>query len=240
MVRLDKFLADAGIGTRSEVKKQLKSGIVELNGEICKSPEMKIDPQKDKILISGKEVQYETMLYYLFYKPTGCVTARTDERHQTVMDFFPENIRRKCSPVGRLDKDTEGLLLITNDGALNHHLMSPTHHVAKTYYAQLDHEIPREAIRLFREGVDIGDSKKTWPAELIILPDECDRQGNVCHSATLTIHEGRFHQVKRMFSSIGCNVTYLKRLAVGSLTLGELKPGEFRPLTCEEIDALRK
>lgn len=240
MIRLDKFLADTGFGTRSEVKKQLKSGIVSVNGNVCRRPEEKIDPAKDTVIVAGKSVAYERASYYLFYKPADCVTAKTDSMHRTVMDFFPDPVKKNCSPVGRLDKDTEGLLLITNDGALNHHLMSPAHHVKKTYYAVLDKEVPAEAVALFAEGIDIGDEKLTLPAELEILPEEVDAAGNQVYHANLTIAEGRFHQVKRMFEKVGCNVTYLKRLALGNLTLGDLKPGEYRKLTEPEIEALRK
>ncbi len=240
MIRLDKFLADAGYGTRSEVKKQLKSGIVSVNGNACKRPEEKIDPVKDEIAFAGKIVEYETDSYYLFYKPAGCVTAKSDSMHWTVMDFFPEQVKRSCSPVGRLDKDTEGLLIITSDGALNHHLMSPAHHIKKTYYAVLDQKVPDDAGMLFAQGIDIGDEKRTLPAELEVLPEETDASGNKIYRANLTISEGRFHQVKRMFEKVGCNVTYLKRLALGNLTLDDLKPGEYRKLTESEIEALRK
>ena len=240
MMRLDKFLADAGLGTRSEVKKQLKSGIVSVNGAVCKRPEEKIDPSKDQIVVGGKTVEYELSSYYLFYKPAGCVTAKSDSMHQTVMDYFPDQVKKDSSPVGRLDKDTEGLLIITNDGALNHHLMSPAHHVKKMYYAVLDKAVPSEAVTLFAEGVDIGDEKLTLPAELEILPVETDEAGNPVYHANLTIAEGRFHQVKRMFEAVGCNVVYLKRVSLGVLTLGELKPGDYRKLTENEIEALRK
>lgn len=240
MIRLDKFLADAGYGTRSEVKKQLKSGIVSVNGNVCRRPEEKFDPDQDTIVVAGKTVTYEIAAYYLFYKPAGCVTAKSDSMHRTVMDFFPDHVKKDCSPVGRLDKDTEGLLLITNDGALNHHLMSPAHHVKKTYYAVLNREVPADAVTLFAEGIDIGDEKLTLPAELEIFPEETDTSGNKIYCATLTISEGRFHQVKRMFEKVGCHVTYLKRLALGNLTLGNLKPGEYRKLTEAELEALRK
>ena len=232
MIRLDKFLADAGYGTRSEVKKQLKSGIVSVNGAVCKKPEEKIDPACDVVTVAGKEVVYEAFSYYLFYKPAECVTAKTDALHKTVMDYFPETVRKNCSPVGRLDKDTEGVLLITDDGGLNHHLMSPAHHVKKTYYAVLDREVPVSAIHQFAEGVDIGDEKKTLPAEL-------DTETPVYH-ANLTISEGRFHQVKRMFETVGCHVVYLKRLSLGNLSLGELTPGEYRRLSEAEVTDLRK
>ena len=231
MIRLDKFLADAGYGTRSEVKKQLKSGIVSVNEAVCKKPEEKIDPACDVVTVAGKEVVYEAFSYYLFYKPAGCVTAKTDALHKTVMDYFPEIVRKNCSPVGRLDKDTEGVLLITDDGGLNHHLMSPTHHVKKTYYAVLDREVPVSAIQQFAEGVDIGDEKRTLPADLKILGDR---------EAELTISEGRFHQVKRMFASVGCKVTYLKRISMGTLTLGTLEKATYRKLTEQELASLKK
>ena len=240
MIRLDKFLADAGYGTRSEVKKQLRSGIVSMNGTVCKKPEEKIDPARDVVTVSGKEVVYEAFSYYLFYKPAGCVTAKSDALHKTVMDYFPEIVRKSCSPVGRLDKDTEGLLLITNDGELNHHLMSPVHHVKKTYYAVLDGEVPVSAIQQFAEGVDIGDDKKTLPAELEILPKQMQDTANPVYHANLTISEGRFHQVKRMFETVGCHVVYLKRLSLGNLSLGELNPGEYRRLSEAEVVDLRK
>lgn len=240
MIRLDKFLADAGYGTRTEVKKQLKSGIVSMNGTVCKKPEEKIDPARDVVTVSGKEVVYEAFSYYLFYKPAGCVTAKSDALHKTVMDYFPEIVRKSCSPVGRLDKDTEGLLLITNDGELNHHLMSPVHHVKKTYYAVLDGEVPVSAIQQFAEGVDIGDDKKTLPAELEILPKQMQDTANPVYHANLTISEGRFHQVKRMFETVGCHVVYLKRLSLGNLSLGELNPGEYRRLSEAEVVDLRK
>lgn len=239
-MRLDKFLADAGFGTRSEVKKQLKSGTVSINGTVCKRPEEKIDPLKDQIIVAGKTVEHELNSYYLFYKPAGCVTAKSDSMHRTVMDYFPDAVKKDCSPVGRLDKDTEGFLIITNDGALNHHLMSPAHHVRKTYYAILDQAVPNEAIALFAEGVDIGDEKLTLPAELEILPEQTNPSGNRVYHANLTISEGRFHQVKRMFETVGCKVTYLKRISLGTLTLGDLKAGEYRKLTKNEVEALRK
>lgn len=240
MIRLDKFLADAGYGTRSEVKKQLKSGIVSVNGAVCKKSEEKIDPACDVVTVAGNEVVYEAFSYYLFYKPAGCVTAKSDTLHKTVMDYFPEIVRKSCSPVGRLDKDTEGLLLITNDGELNHHLMSPVHHVKKTYYAVLDGEVPVSAIQQFAEGVDIGDDKKTLPAELEILPKQMQDTANQVYHANLTVSEGRFHQVKRMFETVGCHVVYLKRLSLGNLSLGELNPGEYRRLSEAEITDLRK
>ena len=219
MIRLDKFLADAGYGTRSEVKKQLKSGIVSVNGAVCKKSEEKIDLACDVVTVAGNEVVYEAFSYYLFYKPAGCVTAKTDALHKTVMDYFPETVRKNCSPVGRLDKDTEGVLLITD---------------------VLDREVPVSAIQQFAEGVDIGDEKKTLPAELEILPKQMQDTEDPVYHANLTVSEGRFHQVKRMFEMVGCHVVYLKRLSLGNLSLGELTPGEYRRLSEAEVTDLRK
>lgn len=232
MLRIDKYLADCGIGTRSEVKKYIKSKQITINGEIVMKPEQKIDETVDEVCFKGQPIIYEKYVYYLLYKPAGCVTAKQDNVHKTVMEYFPEDILAKdIAPVGRLDLDTEGLLLFTNDGPLTHHLLSPTHHIPKTYYAVLDKEVPLSAIEQFKEGVDIGDDKPTLPAKLLILSEK---------EAELTIHEGRFHQVKRMFEAVGCTVTYLKRLSMGTLTLGDLPKGEYRKLTEEEVQELKK
>ena len=234
MVRIDKYLADCGIGTRSEVKKHIKAKQITVNGSLVSKPEEKVDETKDIICFKGQPIAYEKYVYYLFHKPAGCVTAKQDNVHQTVMDYFPEEICDKdIVPVGRLDLDTEGLLFFTNDGALTHHLLSPTHHIPKTYYAILDKEVPEDAVEKFKEGVDIGDDKLTLPAELFI-------HSKSKNEAELTIHEGRFHQVKRMFEAVGCTVTYLKRLSMGSLTLGDLPKGEYRKLTMEEVEPLKK
>ena len=240
MLRIDKYLADCGIGTRSEVKKYIKAKQITINGEVATKPEQKIDENVDEVCFKGQPITYEKYVYYLIHKPSGCVTAKQDNVHKTVMEYFPEDIRAKdIAPVGRLDLDTEGLLLFTNDGPLTHHLLSPTHHIPKTYYAVLDKEVPVTAVDLFKEGVDIGDDKLTLPAELVILPEVVDCDGNTVYSAELTIHEGRFHQVKRMFEAVGCTVTYLKRLSMGSLELGDLQKGEYRKLSGEEINMLK-
>ena len=241
MLRIDKYLADCGIGTRCEVKKFIKAKQITVNGEIVSKPEQKIDENVDKVFFKGQQITYEKFVYYLLHKPAGCVTAKQDNVHKTVMECFPEEVRAKdIAPVGRLDLDTEGLLLFTNDGPLTHHLLSPTHHIPKTYYAVLDKKVPESAIELFKTGVDIGDDKPTLPAELIILHTVVKEDENATYSAELTIHEGRFHQVKRMFEAVGCTVTYLKRLSMGSLVLGDLKIGEYRKLTEEEIIELQK
>ena len=232
MLRIDKYLADCGIGTRSEVKKYIKAKQITINGEVATKPEQKIDENKDIVCFKGQPISYEKYVYYLLHKPAGCVTAKQDNVHKTVMEYFPEEICTKdIAPVGRLDLDTEGLLLFTNDGPLTHHLLSPTHHIQKTYYAILDKEVPESAVELFKNGVDIGDNKLTLPAELVLLS---------ANEAELTIHEGRFHQVKRMFEAVGCTVTYLKRLSMGSLMLGDLEKGEYRKLLEEEVEKLSK
>lgn len=240
MLRIDKYLADCGLGTRSELKKYIKAKQIMVNGEIVTKPEQKIDENVDEVCFKGQPIMYEKYVYYLLHKPSGCVTAKQDNVHKTVMEYFPEDIRAKdIAPVGRLDLDTEGLLLFTNDGPLTHHLLSPTHHVPKTYYAILDKEVPLSAVNQFKEGVDIGDDKPTLPAELVVLPVSTGEDGNTIYSAELTIHEGRFHQVKRMFEAVGCTVMYLKRISMGSLTLGDLKKGEYRKLTVEEVVTLQ-
>ena len=200
---------------------------------------MKIDEYTDEVYFQGKKVVYEKYVYYLFHKPAGCVTAKQDNLHKTVMDYFPEELQKTISPVGRLDLDTEGLLLLTNDGELTHHLLSPTHHIPKTYYVILDKPVPIEAVSLFQKGVDIGDEKLTLPAELVIKePMVCVNthgDSGKLFAAELTIHEGRFHQVKRMFEAVGCKVMYLKRLSMGNLSLEDLSLGMYRKVRKEEI-----
>ena len=233
MMRLDKFLCEMGVGTRSEVKTYLKKGQVTVNGEIIKKPEVKIDENKDDICFQGRPLIYEAVQYFLLNKPAGCVTATKDNLSETVMSFLPDNRRDDLFPVGRLDKDTEGLLLITNDGQLAHELLSPRKHVDKTYFAVIDGKVREEHKQLFLDGLDLGDDYLTMPAKLKIL-----KSGEVSE-IELTIQEGRFHQVKRMFEAIGTKVTYLKRISMGPLVLGDLKPGEVRILTDSELEALR-
>lgn len=233
MMRLDKFLCEMGVGTRSEVKAYLKKGQVTVNDEIIKKPEVKIEENQDAICFQGQPLVYEAVQYFLLNKPAGCVTATRDNLSETVMSFLPDNCRDDLFPVGRLDKDTEGLLLITNDGQLAHELLSPKKHVDKTYFAVIDGEVREEHKQLFLDGLDIGDEDLTMPAKLKIL-----KTGEVSE-IELTIQEGRFHQVKRMFEAIGTKVTYLKRISMGPLALGDLKPGEVRILTDSELEELR-
>ena len=233
MMRLDKFLCEMGVGTRSEVKACLKKGQVTVNGEIIKKPEVKINENEDIICYLGQTLAYEAVQYFLLNKPAGCVTATRDNLSETVMSFLPENRRDDLFPVGRLDKDTEGLLLITNDGQLAHELLSPKKHVDKTYFAVIDGEVKEEHKQLFLEGLDIGDDDPTMPAKLEIL------KSGETSEIELTIQEGRFHQVKRMFEAIGTKVTYLKRISMGPLSLGDLQPGEVRILTETELEQLK-
>lgn len=232
-IRLDKFLADMGLGTRSEVKKEIHKGQVRVNGIPEKSPEYKLDIQKDLVEINGRQISYAQQEYYMLNKPAGVVSATEDKRDTTVLDLIQEKQRKDLFPVGRLDKDTEGLLLITNDGSLAHQLLSPKKHVKKTYFVRVENPVSPEDIKILEEGVDIGEEKRTLPAEISCLSPE---KNSLC----LTIKEGKFHQIKRMFQAVDNKVLYLKRLSMGSLTLDEtLAPGEYRPLTKEEIERLK-
>lgn len=232
-IRLDKYLADMGCGTRSEVKQAVKKGAVSVNDVPVKRPEEKIDTEADRVAFEGKTVSYSKYEYYMLNKPAGVVSATEDRKERTVIDLIEEKQRKDLFPVGRLDKDTEGLLLITNDGEMAHRLLSPRKHVDKVYYARVKGNVTEEDVRLFAQGIDIGDEKPALPAELVIL-----KNGEVSE-IELTVREGRFHQVKRMFASVGKEVVYLKRLWMGPLVLDRnLKPGEYRKLTKEEIDRL--
>ena len=234
-MRLDKYLAEMGAGTRSEVKKLVRAGRVTINGAVAEKPEQKVDPETDTVCLDGEALLYVAYEYYLFHKPAGCVSATEDKIHKTVMDYLTDTLRDDLFPVGRLDIDTEGLLLITNDGALAHELLSPAHHVKKTYYARVAGRVTEEDARLFQQGVDIGEEKLTKPAELVILTSGEESE------IELTITEGKFHQVKRMFQAVGKEVVYLKRLSMGPLTLPEtLLLVEYRSLTLEDLMLLQK
>lgn len=232
MMRLDKYLADMGLGTRSELKKAIRSGRVIVGEAPAVRPEMKIDETHDTVRFDGKEITYRRLEYWMLHKPAGVLSATKDPKQPTVLDLLGPNRRKDLFPVGRLDKDTEGLLLITNDGEMAHRLLSPAKHVNKTYYARIDQEVGEAAIEAFRTGLDIGDETRTMPAELMVL----DRS----HAEVLvTIQEGRYHQIKRMFEALGMQVLYLKRLSMGGLVLDtHLKKGQARLLTEEELDRL--
>lgn len=231
VMRLDKFLTEMGVGTRSEVKKYIKERQVTINGSTALKPEQKINPECDRICLKETPLVYKKFEYYLFHKPAGCVTATKDALHKTVMDYITDTVRKDLFPAGRLDIDTEGLLLITNDGELAHQLLSPSKHVTKTYFAILDKPATQEDVLLFETGVDIGEAKLTKPSILKILEDT---------KIELTITEGKFHQVKRMFEAVGKKVVYLKRISIGPLYLPkDLPRGAYRPLSEEEITALK-
>lgn len=233
MMRLDKYLADMGIGTRAEVKKLIRQGKIAVDGTVVKSPEAKIDVNKNQVTCGGEPISYETFEYYMLNKPAGVVSATTDAKDKTVIDLIETKKRKDLFPVGRLDKDTEGLLLITNDGELAHRLLSPKKHVDKVYYAKVEGIVTKEDQRVFAEGVSLGGDEMAKPAELEILASD------EISEIRLTIQEGKFHQVKRMFESVGKKVIYLKRLSMGTLVLDEnLALGEYRTLTKEEIEAL--
>lgn len=232
-LRLDKYLADMGCGTRSQVKKAISSRAVQVNGETVKSADLKIDTECDEVSFHGTPVCYADYEYYMLHKPAGVVSATEDSRETTVIDLIIEKQRKDLFPVGRLDKDTEGLLLITNDGDLAHRLLSPKKHVDKTYYARVQGKVTADDIIAFKAGVDIGEEKLTLPAELKILKSDDESE------IELTICEGKFHQVKRMFQAVGKEVVYLKRLRMGTLVLDEtLKVGEYRKLTEKELKDL--
>lgn len=235
LLRLDKYLADMQVGTRTEVKQLIKKGQVSVDGEIVKKPEQKIDSAQAQVFVQGERVGYTEMEYWMLHKPGGYVSATVDKKDKTVLELLKDSKRKDLFPVGRLDKDTEGLLFLTNDGELAHQLLSPKKHVDKTYYAKIDGVVTEEHVKAFAEGLDIGEKSKTMPAKLEILSVE-DQISEI----KVTIQEGKFHQVKRMFEAIGTKVTYLKRLSMGTLVLDEKLPlGEARLLTEEEIAALK-
>jgi 16S rRNA pseudouridine516 synthase len=230
MERLDKILANAGFGTRKEVKRLVRDGKVTVDGVSAASAEVKVDAARTEILVEGTPVGSEKFIYLMLNKPGGCICATRDSRHKTVADLVPEAYRRfRPFPVGRLDIDTEGLLLMTNDGALAHALLSPKKHVPKTYFARVSGEITQSDIDAFRGGIVLGDGYKTRPAVL-------ERTDGGCF---VTITEGKFHQIKRMFERTGKRVTYLKRVKMGGLELDpSLMPGDIKEITKEESDTL--
>ncbi len=234
-MRLDRFLCEAGVGSRSQVKKLIHTHKVTVIGKTDITPELKIDPKHDSVMVEGKRIDYQKYHYYMLHKPAGMITATKDAKETTVMSLLPGVDPAAYFPVGRLDKDTEGLLLITNDGALAHRLLSPKKHVQKIYLAKVRGVISLATIRAFSEGLSIGNEKMTLPAKLTVLSEQED-----FYQVKITIVEGRYHQIKRMFAAVGCEVIYLKRLSMGTLTLDEtLLPGSYRELTVEETERLR-
>ena len=233
MIRLDKYLAEMGAGTRSEVKKYIRQGSVTVDGVTVKKPEEKVNELTQKVCVNGKQIGYEKFEYYMLNKPKGVVSATTDPKDQTVVELIESRKRKDLFPVGRLDKDTEGLLLITNDGELAHRLLAPKKHVDKVYYVKIDGTVTEETVARFREGLDIGSGEFAKPSSLTIV------KSGLISEIELTIQEGKFHQVKRMFHAVGMEVLELKRLSMGSLVLDPaLKPGEYRRLKEEEVEKL--
>lgn len=231
-MRLDKFLCEVNIGTRSQVKAYIRQGLVTVNGKVARSPEQKVSEEADLIAFKGEELSFQKFVYYMLNKPRGVVSATRDNTADTVLKLIPNPGARKLFPVGRLDKDTEGLLVVTNDGALAHRLLSPKNHVGKVYLADITKPLSQEAAKALEEGVDIGDPEPTAPALVTILSDT---------QITLTLHEGRFHQVKRMLQAVGNKVVSLKRIQFGALLLDEaLSPGESRLLTQKEVALLHE
>jgi len=231
-MRLDKFLSDMTGEGRSQIKNMIKKGLARVNDTVCKDPGTKTDPDKDLITLEGRVITYRKYSYFMLNKPAGLLSATQDTSQQTVLDLFPPKLRKGLFPVGRLDKDTVGLLLITDDGQLAHHLTSPRHHVEKTYLLSAAAPLTAEDATAFKNGIELKDGTLLKDALLVI--DEKDP----CR-ALITIKEGKYHQIKRMIASRSNKVTYLKRISMGPLTLDEsLKEGEYRALTPAEITSL--
>ncbi len=231
MERLDKLLAGTGKWSRREVKALVRQGLVRVDGRLAASAEDKLDPAATVVTVAGETISLCRFTYVMLHKPAGVLTATEDRKQPTVLDLLPPELRRiALAPVGRLDKDTEGLLLLTNDGELAHRLLSPKYHVEKRYFARVDGELSAADAEAFARGMTLGDGLECLPAGLEVLPDR------VC---IVTLREGKFHQVKRMLAARGAPVLYLKRLSMGPLTLDDsLAAGAYRLLRAEEILAL--
>ncbi|WP_139994276.1 pseudouridine synthase [Paenibacillus paridis] len=239
-IRIDKLLAHMGLGTRSEIKKAVKFGKVTLAGKVIKDSGIIVDQDTSEVAFEGVPVIYRDVVYFMLNKPRGVISATEDGRERTVIDLLESQDRlREPFPVGRLDKDTVGLLLLTNDGQLAHELLSPRKHVAKTYEAIVQGNVGETDKEQFSIGVTLDDGYVTLPAVLEIIGQE-EREDGTFSSISLTIMEGKFHQVKRMFEAVGKTVVYLKRVSMGPLALDESLPeGSYRELTLEEVELLR-
>ena len=234
IIRLDKYLADAGAGTRSQVKRLIRSGAVTVDGKQATDPGMKLEASAAAVLCGGQPVRRPGPLYIIMNKPKGVISSTEEENDRTVVDLLPEDLRRGMFPAGRLDRDTEGLLLLTNDGKLAHRLLSPKKHVEKVYLAEVDGPVTDEMPALFASGLDIGDEKPALPAKLEAVENRGDSA-----LARVTLTEGRYHEVKRLFSAVGRNVVSLRRISMGGLELpADLAPGEWREMTEDELAAL--
>ncbi|WP_418791953.1 pseudouridine synthase [Phosphitispora sp. TUW77] len=234
-IRLDKLLANSGFGTRKEIKKAVREGRVTVNGITVTDSSFHVHSGQDTVVFDGVVVEYREFVYLMLNKPAGYVSATVDPKQATVIELVPERFRHfELFPVGRLDKDTEGLLILTNDGKLAHELLAPKKHVPKTYFVKVNGRVSPGHGKRFAEGVILDDGYKTMPARLSIV-----HSGDVSE-AEVTIHEGKYHQVKRMFAALGLPVVYLKRIAMGNLSLDEsLAPGDVRELSTGELTLLR-
>lgn len=235
-LRIDKILSNVGYGSRAEIKKYCKYGIIFVNGQVVNNPGLQVDPENDEIIFDGEKVNYREFVYIMLNKPGGYISATYDKFDPIVLDLIDSSyLVFEPFPVGRLDKDTEGLLVLTNDGQLSHRVLSPKKHVPKTYYAKVEGIVTNDDILEFENGVVLDDGYKTMPSQLKIL------KSDEISEIELTIHEGKFHQVKRMFESVGKKVVYLKRLSMGNLKLDEsLALGEYRELTIDEIKQMEE
>ncbi|WP_207655739.1 pseudouridine synthase [Vallitalea okinawensis] len=233
-MRLDKFIASMGFGSRKEVKNNIRKGLVTVNDNLIKDPGFGVIRGKDRVTLKNQPITYEDYQYFMLHKPAGVISATEDPKHKTVLDLLTSKHRKDLFPVGRLDIDTEGLLIITNDGELAHNLLSPKKHVEKIYYARIQGVVTEEDVEAFKNGVNIDDDYTTMPADLKIL--KSDQVSKV----EIIIKEGKFHQIKKMFEARDKKVIYLKRMAMGRLQLDpELKLGEYRVLKVEEIELLK-
>ena len=234
-MRLDKLLSNMGYGSRKDIKIGIKRCQVTVNGSCAKSASLHVDPEKDVVLVNGERVMYKPVVYLMMNKPAGVISATEDKKDETVVDLVDEEFTYYgLHPVGRLDKDTVGLLILTNDGRLSHELLSPKKHIPKTYYAKIDGEVTNADIEAFEEGINVNDEYMTLPAQLKVL------KSGAISEIEVTIYEGKYHQVKRMFIARGKEVIYLKRLSMGRLQLDEtLEEGMSRELTEEELTLLQ-
>lgn len=231
MIRLDKLLAHSGYGSRKEVKELIRKGFVSVNEVVIKNDDYKVDETNDEVIVDGVIIDYQKYIYIMMNKPEGVISATYDPKEQIVLDLIIDVPTRGLFPVGRLDKDSEGLLLITNDGKLAHDLLSPKKHVKKVYYIEYEGTLDSDVELKFKNGITLDDGYKCLSAEIELLEN---------NRAYVKISEGKFHQVKRMINAVNGEVTYLKRIKFGSLELDEsLQKGEYRFLSEEELNSLR-
>lgn len=238
-MRLDKFLADMQIGSRKEVKSYIKKGLVKVNQVTVKQDKFQVKPETDEIFFDGEKISYQQFFYYMLNKPAGVISATRDFQQKTVIDFLQKtDFRADLFPVGRLDKDTEGFVLLSNDGNLAHRLLSPKKHVEKEYFAKVEGIVRPEDVTAFAKGLLLDKGEVALPGELTILKVDEEKATS---EISLIIHEGKFHQVKRMVQAVGKKVVYLRRDRIGGVRLDKaLALGEYRPLTLEELATLTK